>query len=147
MDWPIPHRRQAGEGSQSQKREIVAPERHHLPNCKQASLLTKTSWDSGSVDIRLRGAPIVHPENRAAGTGEAINHSDHTRQTPGHLSCSDLQRAQNAGPTKSAPLRSTQDLNLSGLDLGSAYNPGPAPDSSRHSNLEPKQYRQKAHTP
>ena len=26
---------------------IVAPERHYLPNCKQASLLTKTSWDSG----------------------------------------------------------------------------------------------------
>ena len=26
---------------------IAAQERHYLPNCKQASLLTKTSWDSG----------------------------------------------------------------------------------------------------
>ena len=29
---------------------------------------------------------------------------DYARQGPGHLSCSDLQQAQNAGPTKSAPL-------------------------------------------
>ena len=26
---------------------ISAPERHHLPNSKKASLLTKISWDSG----------------------------------------------------------------------------------------------------
>ena len=37
-------------------------------------------------------------------------------------------------------------LNLSGLDLGSAYNPGPASDSSQQSNLEPKQCRQGKHT-
>ena len=37
-------------------------------------------------------------------------------------------------------------LNLSGLDLGSAYNPGPASDSSRQSNREPKQCRQGKHT-
>ena len=29
-------------------------------------------------------------------------------QTPGHLSCSDLGRAQNTGPTESAPLRTTR---------------------------------------
>ena len=29
------------------KGAIAAPERHYLPNCKQASLLTKTSWGSG----------------------------------------------------------------------------------------------------
>ena len=46
-DRPIPHQRQAGKGSQSQKGAIAAPERHHLPNCNQALLLTKTSWDSG----------------------------------------------------------------------------------------------------
>ena len=39
-----------------------------------------------------------------------------------------------------------QYLNLSGLDLGSAYNPGPVSDSSRQSNLEPKQCRQGKHT-
>ena len=52
--------------------------------------------------------PVVHPENRAAGTGEVISRSDHARQAPGHLSYSDLEKAQNAGPTESAPLRSTR---------------------------------------
>ena len=52
--------------------------------------------------------PVVHPENQAAGMGEAVSHSDRARQTPGHLSCSDLGRAQNAGPTESAPLRTTR---------------------------------------
>ena len=37
-------------------------------------------------------------------------------------------------------------LNLSGLDLGSAYNPGPASDSSWQGNLEPEQCRQRKHT-
>ena len=52
--------------------------------------------------------PVVHPENQAAGMGEAISHSDHARQTPDHLSCSDLGRAQNTGPTESVPLRTTR---------------------------------------
>ena len=51
---------------------------------------------------------VVHPENRVAGTGEAISGSDRTRQTPHHPSCSELGRAQNAGPMESAPLRTTQ---------------------------------------
>jgi len=52
--------------------------------------------------------PVVHPENPVAGTGEAISSSDHTLQTPDHLNCSDLGRAQNVGPTKSAPLKTTR---------------------------------------
>ena len=36
-----------------------------------------------------------------------ISRSDLACQTPGHLSCSDLGRAQKVGPTKSAPLRTT----------------------------------------
>ena len=55
----------------------------------------------------VKGAPVVHPENQVAGTGEEISYSDHAHQTPGHLSCSDLGRAQKVGPTKSAPLRTT----------------------------------------
>ena len=39
-----------------------------------------------------------------------------------------------------------KNLNLNGLDLGSAYNPGPASDSSRQSNLEPEQCRLGKHT-
>ena len=53
------------------------------------------------------GVPVVHPENQA-GAGEVISHRDCACQTPGHLSCSDLGRAQNSGPTESGPLRSTQ---------------------------------------
>ena len=37
-------------------------------------------------------------------------------------------------------------LNLSGLDLGSTYNPGPASESSLQSNLDPEQCRQGKHT-
>ena len=44
----LPGDTQAG-GSQSRKGAIVAPERHPPPNCKQAPLLTKNSWDSGRM--------------------------------------------------------------------------------------------------
>ena len=60
-------------------------------------------------------------------------------QALGHLSCSDLGRAQNAGPTKSVFCGVPKNLNLSG-------NPGPASDSSWQSNLEPEQYRLGKHT-
>ena len=99
---------QAGEGSQSQKGEIMASERHYLPNCKQASLLTKTSWDSGRSTSAWEGALVVHPENWAAGMEEVISCSDRAHQTPGHLSCSDWGRAQSAGLTKSVSLWSTR---------------------------------------
>ena len=39
-----------------------------------------------------------------------------------------------------------ENLNLSSLDLESAYNSGPASDSSQQSNLEPEQCRQEKHT-
>ena len=125
---------------------MASPRRHYLPNWKQASLLTKTSWDSGWSTSTWEGAPVVHPENQAAGE-ETISHSDHTHQTPGHLSCSDLGRAQNAGPTESVCLLGVPGCpNLRGLDLGSAYNPGLASDSSWQSNLELKQCRQGKYT-
>ena len=90
--WAIPRRRQAGEGSQSRKGAIAARERHPLPNCKHASLLSKTSLDSGHPPGK------VHPENRAAGTGEAISRSDRARQAPGHKTQSQ----------QTAPLRTTR---------------------------------------
>ena len=66
--------------------------REASPNCKQASLLTKTSRDSGPLTSAGRvaardqlprsdtqhtweGAPIVHPENWAGETQEAIKRS------------------------------------------------------------------------
>ena len=74
---------------------------------------------------------------------------DCDHQAPGHLRCSDLRQAQNAGPTKSALLWSTREPETKkqrGLDLGNAGNPGPASDSSRQSNLEPEQCRLGKHT-
>ena len=37
-----------------------------------------------------------------------ISHNIGARQTPHHLSCSDLRRAQNTGPTEPVPLRTTR---------------------------------------
>ena len=105
MDWPNPCRGQAGEGSQSWKGAIAAPERHHLTNCRQASLLTKTPWDSGRFKSTRRvaardqlprrdtwhtckGALVVHPENRMAGMEDstefkpAVYHQHHTKPEP-----------------------------------------------------------------
>ena len=74
----------------------------------QVSFFAKTSWGSGRSTSTWKGVPAVHPENRVAGTGEVISHSDGALQTPHHLSCLDMGRAQNAGPTESAPLRTTR---------------------------------------
>ena len=71
---------------------------------------------------------------------------DHTRQAHGHMSCSDLGRAQNSTQTSQSLCGVPEYLNLSGLDLGSAYNIGPASERSWQSNLEPKQCRQGKHT-
>ena len=59
------------------------------------------------VNIHLRRCASFTPRKPSSREGEAISRSDHSRQTPGHLSCLDLGRSQNAGPTKSAPLRTT----------------------------------------
>ena len=71
--------------------------------------------------------PVVHPENREAGIGEAISRSDHTCQTAGHLTCSDLGSAQTHAQLSLRLCGVPEYLNLSGLDLGSARNTGPVP--------------------
>jgi len=134
VDQPIPNQRQAGEGSQNWKGATVSRERHPLPNCKQASLLTKTSWDSGRSTSAGRTTDRDHPPHHHQkrhmahlrrctcctprkpsswdGGGDKMQPptgGDYGRQAPGHLSCSDMGRAQNAGPTKSAPLWSNQE--------------------------------------
>ena len=58
------------------------------------------------VNIRLRRCTGCTP--RKPSSREAISHSNRAHQTPHHLSCLDPGRAQNAGPTESAPLRTTQ---------------------------------------
>ena len=60
---------------------------------------------------RRAGCTPRKPSGRKWG-GDKLQPStggDRARQAPGHLSCSDLGRAQNAGPTKSAPLWSTRE--------------------------------------
>ena len=114
----IPRWKQAGDGSQSQKGTTVAPERHPVPNCKETSWLTKTSWDSGhSTSARRVAAPqkrqTAHLRSPTHCTprkpsdwdreGDKLQPStggDYTCQAPGRLSCWDLGQAQNAGPTK-----------------------------------------------
>ena len=123
----------------------MVPERHYLPNCKQASLLTKTSWDSGWSTSTWEGAPVVHPENQVARTGEAISHSDHSCQTAGHLNCSDLGRAQNTGPTESVPLRTTGVPEPEWLRPGKCIQPRAGLRQFPESNLEPKQCWQGKH--
>ena len=71
---------------------------------------------------------------------------DCARQAPGHLSCSDLERAQRQAQTSVHLCGVPEKLNLSSSDLGSAYNQGLASDSSRQSNLEPKHCRLGKHT-
>ena len=59
-----------------------------------------------TVNIRRRRCTGCTP--RKPSDGEAISRSSPARQTPHHLSCSDLGRAQNTGSTESAPLRTSR---------------------------------------
>ena len=109
-------------------------------------MLTKSSWDPGWLtssrrvtarDQLFRGdtwhtrdsAPTVHPGNRAAGMGEVI-------RCPAQLVrvCSpSTWSPELLGPGKGTKRRPNrvcafvENLNLSGLDLGSARNTGPVP--------------------
>ena len=130
-------------GSQSQKGAITAPERHYLQNCKQASLLTKTSWGSGQSTSAWEGALVVHPDNRAAGRWQVaatalakhlITWADRTWE--GHKT-----QAQQSLCLWGLP----ECLNLGGSDLGGASSPGPAADGSWRSNLEPEQCGQEGY--
>ena len=147
--------RQAGVGvggSQSWKGAIAAPQRHPLPNCKQAPLLTKTSWDSGRLTSARRVAARdqlprrdtrhtwekrahSHPENQVAGTQEVIRRTPHLGETvlATHL-VTWTARTWEGHKTQAQPSLChcgvPKNLNLSGLDLGSAPSPGLTTDSS-----------------
>ena len=95
--------------------------------------------------------PILHPENLAAGMGEGISHNLQLGVT---MPAKDLvtwaARTWDGHKTQAQPslyiCEVPENLNLSGLDLGSACNPGPASDSSQQSNLGPEQCRLGKHT-
>ena len=122
MDRPIPHWRQAGKGSQSQKGAIAASERHPVPNCKQTSLLTKTSWDSGQSTStgRVAATDQLPKRNtmRARCTPRKVSSWDKGGDKPqpstGNWSPELLRPGKqglgaNAGPAKSVPLWSIRE--------------------------------------
>ena len=98
-----------------------------------------------SASQKRESTSAIHPENlsswdRGGDKPQPSTGGDYTHQGPGHLSCLDLGQAQNAGPTKSAPLWTNREPEPERL-VGSACNPGPASDSSWQSNLESEQCR------
>ena len=127
MDWPIPHQRQAHKVSQSQKGPITAPVRPPLPAGFVANQDFLGYWmvDICWEGLSQRSAPqkrhmaylrrCAHCTIRKLsgwdGGGDKSQPStggDYAPQETGHLGCSDLGQAQNAGPTKSVPLWSTR---------------------------------------
>ena len=98
------------------------------------------------------GAPVLNPENWAAGMGEVITRSLQLGATPcaKHLVTWAAQTWEGHKTRQAQPslhlCRVPENLNLSGLGLGSAFNPGPASDSSWQSNLEPEQCSLGKHT-
>ena len=103
-----------------------APQKRHMAHLRRACLLPPrkpSGWDGG-------GDKMHSPLGR-----------DCTLQAPGSLSCLDLGRAQQQTQPSLHLCGIPENLNLSGLDLGSACNPGPTSDSSRQSNLEPEKCR------
>ena len=107
-----------------------APQKRHMAHLRKCARCTHRkpgSWDGGSDK----------PQPSTGG--------DCVRQAPGHLSWTwDVHKTQ-AQPSLHL-CGVPKNLNLSGLDLGCAHNPGPASDSSQHSNLQPEQCRQGKHT-
>ena len=94
--------RQEGRSQRSapQKRHMA-----HLRRCASCTPRKLSGWDGGGD--KLQPSPG----------------GDCARQAPGHLSCSDLGRAQNAGPTKSAPLWSTREPEPEQLRPGKCMQP------------------------
>ena len=86
----------------------TAPQRRHMAHLRWHSHFTLrklSRWDQGG-------------DKTHCPTWEEC-----TRQAPGHLSSSDLGRAQNAGPTESVPLWSTQEPDPEELRPGKCTQP------------------------
>ena len=166
---PPPETRRKVRGSQSRKGAISAPERHPLPTASRLPVANQDFLGLWMVDIQREGhsqrsAPQkrnrahlrrcthctpIKPSNWDGGgdkTHPPPSRGDCVLQATGHLSCLDLGRAQNRGPTKSAPLWSTQEPEPEWLRPGNCMQPRPTSNSSWQSNLEPEQCRLGKHT-
>ena len=147
MDWPIPCQRQGAGGRQPEPERGKLGPRDGIPY-QTANRLPVSKQDIlgfWMVDIRWEGhsqrsAPHKrhtrhtgdghsqgHPGIQTAGTAEVIRCNHCLRgvssQAHGHLSFSDWGRAQNAGPTESAPLWSLQEPEPEWLRPGKCRQP------------------------
>ena len=136
MDWPIPRQRQRGRPATARTRRQGVS---RLPVANQVFL---GSW---MVDIRhevrsqrsapqrryrahLRWHSCCAPRKRSGwDQGGDKTHRPTwgvcARQVPGLLSCSDLGRAHNTGPTESVPLWSTRETEPEWLRSGKCMQP------------------------
>ena len=150
---PLPETERQVDDSQSWKGAILAPEMASATKLRAGSqLLTKSTWDPGQLTSTRRvatrdqlprgdtrhawdGTPTAHPGNRAAGTREVIR----CTTPPGESALAKHLVTWTAWTweghkTQAQPSLHLygipKKLNLSGLDLGGARNPGPALDNS-----------------
>ena len=110
-----------------------APQKRHTAHVRWHAHYTPrklSSWD--------RGGDQMHPPTPGG---------DCTRQAPGHLSCSDLGRAQNADPTESVPLGIYLRIWTWAAETWEEHaTQGPPQTVPRQSNLEPEKCRPWNHT-
>ena len=138
--------------SHSQKEAILAPETASSTKLRAGSqLLTKSSWDPGQLTSTRRvaardqiprrdtqhtwdGAPTANSGNQGGRMGKVIRYT-----TPGECALAKhlvtwATRSWEGHKMQAQPSLCLcgvpKNLNLSGLDLGSAHNPGPGLDSS-----------------
>ena len=119
MGWPIPYQRQAGMGKPELERGNLGPREAYSTKLQTGSIANQELLGFWAVDIRQEGcsqrsAPqkrhtahlrrLAHctPRKLSGWDGGAdkmhgLFRGDCTCQAPGHLSCLDLGRAQNAG--------------------------------------------------
>ena len=105
-------------------RQRSVPQKRHTAHLRRHARCTPrkpSGWDGGG-------------DKSQPSTGGNCAH-----QAPGHLSCSDLEEHKTQAQPNLRLCGVPESLN--GLDLGTAWNPGPASDSSRQSNLESEQCR------
>ena len=152
MDWPIPCWRQGGRKGQPELERgnlgilyqnardgILYQNASRLPVANQDFLVfwmvdicregcSQRSAPQKRHTACLRRCTRCTPRKLSGwdGGGDKSQPSpggDCAYQAPGHLGCSDLGRAQNAGPTKSVPLWSTQEPEPEWLRPGECIQP------------------------
>ena len=108
-----------------------APQKRHVAHLRRHAHCTPrklSGWDGGGN--KMQPSPG----------------GDCARQAPDHLSCSDLGRAQSAGPTESAPLWSTQEPEPERLRPVKCTQPRACLRQFPAEHLEPEKCRLGKHT-